>query len=173
MKRLIMLGSTVLLAACDGSVTAPSKNLVPTAPSLSVSSGTCTLADGTIVSRGFDAAGWNLCAGLFNGTVNGDNLVMKWNAQYDICNAAGTDLAAVCLGAWISNEWNGNVPGGSGIVSRYKIIWVGPLGETSPYWVAGGYSIWGSYEIVLWEGTYPGYGHLLVNAHPSGYGAVK
>ena len=92
---------------------------------------------------GFDQFGYNYQARLFNGLADGvdktldgtvwgdptyanDHLVMKWNAQWDACNAAGTDAAADCLGAWTDNEWNGNVPGGSGVTDHYKIIWVGP-----------------------------------------------
>src|SRR5450759_2185260 len=136
MKRILLV-LPFLLAACDSGLTGPSKNLVPTAASLSVSSGTCTLADGTTdVSRGFDVNGYNYCARIFNGTYSSwcvaggqdancvpapytnDNVVMKWNAAWDACNVSVSPDA--CAGAWTDNEVNGKIPGGSGEVWHYK-----------------------------------------------------
>jgi hypothetical protein len=100
-----------------------------------------------------------------------DKLVMKWNAAWDACNAAGNDSVSACLGAWTSNEWNGNVPGGSGVTDHYKIIWVGPGAEVSPYWVAGGYTVWGSYEVIMDQGTDTSGHFWFAHGIPNGYGS--
>ena len=100
-----------------------------------------------------------------------DQLVMKWNAQWDNCNANGYDNPTYCAGAWVDNEYNGNVPGGDGYVWHYKIIWVGSAGQNSSYWEPGGYSVWGNYEVVMDQGVTPGSGHSWnALATPNGYG---
>jgi hypothetical protein len=143
---------------------------------------------------GFDANGYNYQARIFVGTgaswclAGGgladcglgiyapDKLVMKWNAAWDACNATATnDDPTVCAGAWTDNEWNGNVPGGSDAVWHYKIIWVGSAAENSAYWLPGGYSVWGNYEVIMDQGLdpnlYPGQGHFWgAHAIPNGYG---
>lgn len=139
--------------------------------------------------NGFNQYGYNYNARVFVGPADGvdnnldgtvwgdptyanDHLVMKWNAQWDNCNANGYDNPIYCLGAWTDNEWNGNVPGGSGVTEHYKIIWVGSESTTSPYWVAGGYSVWGNYEVIMDQGT-DTTGHVwYAHGIPSGYGAV-
>jgi len=138
---------------------------------------------------GFDQYGYNNDARIFNGTgsswcvaggqaadclgiYSADKLVMKWNAAWDACNAAGNADASVCAGAWTDNEWNGQ-DGGSGQVWHYKIIWVGSAGASSPYWLQGGYSVWSNYEVIMDQGTDPnvGPGHLwFARATPNGYG---
>lgn len=129
---------------------------------------------------GFDKYGYNDAARIFNGTgsswclaggqaidclgaSSADKLVMKWNAQWDLCNAGGS-----CEGAWTDNEWNGKVSGGSGWVWHYKIVWVGPCtdGATLP---DGGYCVWGSYEVLMDHGSDAG--HIWgIRATPNGYG---
>ena len=188
MKRILLVLPFVL-AACDSGLTGPSKSLVPTAASLSVSGGTCILADGSSAPRGFDANGYNDCARIFNGTYSSwcvaggqvpgcvaapytnDKLVMKWNAAWDACNYLGTPTA--CDGAWTDNEVNGKITGGSGEVWHYKIQWsaVCAAGETP---TDGGYCIWGSYEVLMDQGIDPnsGDGHFWgALAKPNGYGA--
>jgi len=138
--------------------------------------------------KGFNEFGYNYNARIFNGPADGvdkildgmvwgdatyanDHLVMKWNAKWDNCNTAGNDSVDACLGAWTDNEWNGNVPGGSGVTEHYKIIWVGSAGQASQYWVAGGYSVWGSYEVIMDQGT-DTTGHVwYAHGIPAGYGA--
>ena len=141
---------------------------------------------------GFNANGYNLTANVFVGTVQqwcnaegitsncgsygfgsvNDLLVMKWNSQWNNCNNNGYDNPTYCLGAWVDNEYNGKVPGGDGYVWHYKIIWVGSAGSSSPYWLPGGYSVWGNYEVVMDQGTSNGV-HTINNiATPNGYGAV-
>ncbi len=151
-----------------------------------------------LAAGGFNAYGYNYGARIFNGTYLSwcesypgstaasceatygvyahDQLVMKWNAQWDACNAHGYDNPTYCLGAWDSNEANGRFPGGSGESWHYKIIWVGSEESNSPYWLPGGYSVWGNYEVIMDQGSDPniGIGHIWnALATPAGYGAVN
>ena len=190
MKRILLVLPFVL-AACDSGLTGPSTKLVPTAASLSVSGGTCTLADGTTASYGFDVNGYNYCARIFNGTYGSwcvaggqldncagiysqDKLVMKWNAAWDACNVSNT--LENCDGAWTDNEWNGKIPGGSGAVWHYKIKWFGPCTD-GEYFADGGYCIWEQYEVLMDQGTDPsillgpGRHQWFAHAIPNGYGA--
>ncbi len=136
---------------------------------------------------GFDQYGYNDTARVFNGTgsswclargapanclgaYSNDKLVMKWNAAWNACNDLGTPEA--CAGAWLNNEWNGNVAGGSGAVWHYKIIWSAlcAAGGTPD---DGGYCVWGSYEVLMDQGHDPSFGpgHLwFAHAVPNGYG---
>ncbi len=102
-----------------------------------------------------------------------DKITMKWNAEWDRGNAE--NWLNPPYDAWENNEWNGNVPGGSGAVWHYKIKWVGECGEGStPQPDGGGYCIWGQFEVLMDQGVDPAYGpgHTWV-AHgiPTGYGA--
>ena len=140
---------------------------------------------------GFDQYGYNDNGNIFNGTglswcmaagksadycelsmfpYANDQLVMKWNEAWDTCNANGYNNPTYCAGAWTSNEWNGAVPGGSGEVWHYKIIWVGSAGTASSYWRPGGYSVWGNYEVVMDQGMSDGAHSWLAHATPNGYG---
>jgi hypothetical protein len=187
MKRILLV-LPFLLGACDSGLTGPSKSLVPTAASLSVSGGTCTLATGD-VSTGFNQYGYNYCARIFNGTgsswclareapldclgsYSGDKLVMKWNAAWDACNASPSP--DTCAGAWTDNEWNGKTAGGSGEVWHYKIQWSQACADGSFDFVpGGGYCVWGSYEVLMDQGIDPsmGPGHIwFALAIPNGYG---
>ncbi len=85
-----------------------------------------------------------------------DQLIMKWNAAWDACNASNGDPTS-CAGAWLTNEENGQVPGGSGAVWHYKIIWssVCAAGGTP---TDGGYCVWGSYEVIMDQGLDPNWG---------------
>jgi hypothetical protein len=101
-----------------------------------------------------------------------DKLVMKWNAEWDRGNAE--DWGNPPYDAWLTNEWNGAFPGGSGQVWHYKIIWVGPELENSLYWREGGEPVWGQFEIIMDQGIDPniGPGHLwFALATPNGFGA--
>ena len=140
---------------------------------------------------GFDQYGYNDTARIFNGTgaswslakglpadylgiYANDKLVMKWNAEWDRGNAE--NWANPPYGAWENNEWNGKIPGGSGAVWHYKIIWVGDELEDGEYWQPGGYAIWGVFEVIMDQGIDPtmGPGHLwLTHANPTGYGTIK
>lgn len=148
---------------------------------LAVSAFTAKPAD-----TGFNEFGYNYGARVFNGTGESwslakglpadylgiyapDKLVMKWNAAWDACNDLGTTDA--CTGAWTDNEWNG-MNGGSGSVWHYKIVWVGSCGADGNPLPNGGYCIWGSYEVLMDQGTFDGV-HSLLKATPNGYGAFK
>ena len=120
---------------------------------------------------GWDCAGYPLYAPYAN-----DRLAMKWNAEWDRGNAENWQNGP--YGAWEDNEWNGAVPGGSGEVWHYKIIWVGNGGcleapycpQKSPYWREGGYPIWGVFEVIMDQGTGAD-GHVwYTHAIPTGYG---
>jgi hypothetical protein len=176
-----------LAVACSNDTTGPTN--VPTAlrsPVFAANAGTCTLANGNVVSTGFDALGYNRCAGLFKGPADGtdgvmdgkvwgdpfyalDHLVMKWNNAWDVCNFNRT--RANCAGAWTDNEWNGKVQGGSGETWHYKISWVGSCGAYGTTLPDGGYCIWDEYEVILSQGTVANQHLWDVLAKPAGYGA--
>jgi len=141
----------------------------------------------TVTDTGFNTFGYNYTARIFSGLADGvdknldgtvwgdptyanDRLVMKWNAAWDACNANGYDNATYCAGAWVTNEWNGMVPGGSGYSEHFKIIWVGSAGSTSPYWADGGYLIWGNYEVIFDQGSDPSGHEWYTRATPAGLG---
>lgn len=143
-----------------------------------------------LAKGGFDEFGYNDKARNFVGAADGvdgsldgkvwgdptyanDHLVMKWNEKWDSCNDNGYNDPEFCLGAWTSNEWNGMVSGGSQTSGHYKIIWVGSEGSSSPYWVEGGYSVWGNYEVIMDQGT-DADGHFwYAHGVSNGYGAVN
>lgn len=143
---------------------------------------------------GFDQYGYNYTARIFNGSLSqwcaskgitdsticgsygfgsaNDQLIMKWNAQWDNCNAAGNLDPSACTGAWTDNEFNGNVPGGDGYVWHYKIVWVGDYAADPTLIPAGGYGIWGEYAVLMDQGVTPGSGHsFYAFATPNGYGS--
>jgi len=185
MKRWLFVLPFVL-AACSSDLAAPTSVMSDATPA-KASSGTCTV-NGTTYSRGFDANGYNRCAGNFNGTgsswcvaggqaadcmgiYSADKLVMKWNDAWDACNALGTPEA--CAGAWNDNEWNGMGKGGSGAVWHYKTVWSATCAAgLTP--TDGGYCIWGAYEVLMDQGKDPnlGPGHIwYAHAKPNGYGS--
>lgn len=142
---------------------------------------------------GFDQYGYNNTARIFNGsylgwcealpgspsasycsswlgsTVN-DQLIMKWNAAWDACNANQTPVN--CAGAWTDNEINGIVPGGDGYVWHYKIVY-SPFCTNTGTPLGGGYCIWGDYEVIMDQGTFNGTHASFALATPNGYGADK
>ncbi|MBC7233623.1 MAG: hypothetical protein H5T68_10345 [Chloroflexi bacterium] len=62
------------------------------------------------------------------------------------------------------------MPGGSGETWHYKIIWVGPELENSPYWREGGYAIWGQFEVIFSHGTVANEHFWDAHANPAGFG---
>jgi hypothetical protein len=149
-------------------------------------------ATAVMAGGGFDQYGYNDTARIFNGTGSSwcqakgqpanclgiyspDKLVMKWNAEWDRGNAEGwTDPNGYA--AWENNEWNGKVPGGSGAVWKYKIVWVGDYVANPSLIPAGAYGIWGQFATIMDQGTDPSYGpgHIwFAHAKPTGYGAYK
>ncbi|MFX0067047.1 MAG: hypothetical protein ACFFC7_33355 [Candidatus Hermodarchaeota archaeon] len=141
---------------------------------------------GTATAQGgFDEFGYNYKARIFVGSADGvdrnldgkvwgdptyanDHLVMKWSKAWDNARFHGGEWTP---DAWTNNEWNGMVPGGSGEIWHYKIIWVGPELEDSEYWREGGYAIWGQFEVIMSHGTYLGEHFWDCHATPTGYGA--
>lgn len=140
--------------------------------------------------NGFDQWGYNRTARIFSGTglswcmADGsseascrgnlgayadDKLVMKWNAEWDRGNDEGwTDTN---YDAWINNEWNGMVPGGSGSVWHYKIVWVGDCVANPSLVPEGAYCIWGQFATIMDQGTDSGAHDWFAHAFPSGYGS--
>lgn len=150
---------------------------------------TMTAVEGVSTSNnGFNQYGYNYTARIFNGTGESwslskglpadylgayakDKLVMKWNAEWDRGNAEGWKNPP--YGAWEDNEWNGKVPGGSGAVWHYKIVWDQGCTSNKVPSKPGGYCIWGQFETIMDQGTDPSYGpgHLwFAKAMPNGYG---
>jgi len=133
---------------------------------------------------GFDQFGYNYQARIFVGAADGvdrspdgavwgdptyanDHLVMKWSKAWD--DARFHDGVWTC-DAWVDNEWNGMVPGGSGETEHTKIVWVGPELENSLCWREGGVPIWDEFEVVLDQGTAASGHHWYTHAVPAGYG---
>ena len=148
---------------------------------------------GAAFAGGFDQFGYNDGARIFSGSADGvdrvldgavwgdptyanDRLVMKWSKAWDDARFNGAPWTP---DAWENNEWNGKIPGGSGEVWHYKIVWVGPGLESSPYWRDGGYPIWGEFEVIMDQGVSNteycdanNGGHQVCTlAQPNGYGA--
>lgn len=110
---------------------------------------------------------WSLAKGLpadYLGIYAADKLTMKWNAEWDLGNLEG--WANPPYDAYLNNEWNGNVPGGSGESEIFKCRWYGPCteGETLP---SGGTCIWGQFEVLMDHYI----GGSFLKANPVGYGA--
>jgi hypothetical protein len=137
------------------------------------------------VGKGYDEFGYNYQARTFVGKADGvdrvldgtvwgdptyanDHLVMKWSKAWDDARFNGAPWTP---DAWCTNEWNGKVAGGSGEMETFKCIWVGPTLESSVYWRAGGYAIWGEFEAIMdkYMGT-PGGVDWIAKATPNGLG---
>lgn len=136
---------------------------------------------------GFDEFGYNYQARIFVGKADGvdrdldgtvwgdptyanDHLVMKWSAAWDDARFNGGEWTA---DAWCTNQWNGKVAGGSGIMESFKCVWIGATGlpEYTPL-PDGGYIIWGEFETIMdkYMGTAGGV-DFLAKATPNGLGA--
>lgn len=115
---------------------------------------------------GYDPA-W--CASYLGASAN-DKLVMKWTADWDRGNDEG--WTSTYEHAWTSNEWNGNVEGGSGGVWHYKIHWIGTCGSDGTPTGSGGYCIWGQFDVLMDQGTFEGAHIWYTHATPTGYGAI-
>jgi hypothetical protein len=175
MKRLIQGLGIALFALVLAATTAP------THLQALVGGNTCTLANSTEAEQGFDAFGYNRCAGIFDGPADGmdksmdgtiygdptwanDHLKMKWNKAWDRCNAVRTPEN--CAGAWIDNQWNG-MAGGSGETWHYKIVWVGSCDELPE----DTYCIWNEYMVTFSHGTVANAHFWDTHASPNGFGS--
>ena len=107
-----------------------------------------------------------------------DHLVMKWSQAWhdavfgpDNIRYSG-DESPWTIDAWVNNQWNGMVPGGSGGSYHSRIVWVGiPCNNANPNWRPGGQCIWGQMEIIHKQGINPTGHYWLAHGIPSGYGA--
>lgn len=94
---------------------------------------------------------------------------MKWNAEWDRGNEEG--WAKPPYAAWLNNEWNGHVPGGSGESAIFKTVWdagcVATHGTTAS---TGGTCIWDQFAVLM--DHYPN-GDWVGKANPAGYGAYR
>lgn len=157
-----------------------------------------TLAVSVHAAGGFDEFGYNNTARIFNGPLSGwcnklysntngcvgspyetwanDHLAMKWNAEWDRGNAEGW-TGSNGYNAWIDNEWNGMVPGGSGETWHYKIAWdkgcASVAHEPSTEAIKGGaYCLWGPFALLQSQGSGADRVHVWeVLLKPAGYGA--
>jgi len=126
-----------------------------------------------VVYAGFDEAGYNDKARIFNGIADGidhvldgciasnnikdcsrndvnDHWIIKWNKEWE--RGTNENWSNGPYDAWQQRELNGMVPGGSQTTEHTKIIWVGITGADSPYWQEGG-SLWkDQFEIVFLQG---------------------
>lgn len=135
-------------------------------------------------SNGFDQYGYNYQARIFQGKADGvdrlldgklwgdptyanDNIVMKWSKAWD--EARFGTVPWTC-DAWTDNEWNGKMPGGSGEIWHYKMVWVGPQLAQSSCWRAGGYPIWGEFEVIFSQGSFANQHFWDAHARPAGLG---
>ena len=136
---------------------------------------------------GFDSFGYNYQARIFVGRADGvdrmidgsvwgdptyanDHLVMKWSKAWDDARFNGAPWTPQ---AWVDNEWNGMLADGSKVSEHVKIVWVGPDLEKSPYGRAGGYPIWGEFEVIFdhYTGADPTNHYWMAHAIPAGYGS--
>ena len=112
-----------------------------------------------------------------------DHLVMKWSKAWHMAvfgpdNIRGgsdtlswSDAVDQYGSAWVNNQWNGMVPGGSGGSYHSKIIWVGtPCNDGNPNWRDGGSCIWGQMEIIHKQGKDSSEHYWGPHGIPSGYG---
>lgn len=137
------------------------------------------------VGRGFDELGYNRSARIFQGPADGvdgsldgatygdptygkDMLKMKWNAEWDRGNAEGWVNGP--YDAWIDNNWNGKVPGGSGEVWQYRIKWVGSCGAAGTDLGDGSYCLWGQFAVIMSHGTVANQHFWDAHAVPAGFG---
>ncbi len=179
--KLLAVFAIMMSIACGADSFAPTASTPPTSPAVSADNTSAAVQ----ASGGRDLFGYNYQARIFVGLEDGadrnldgtywgdksyakDHLVMKWSKGWDDARFHGTPWGPE---AWLDNEYNGHVPGGSGETAHYKIIWVGTLLQASQYWRPGGYAIWGQFEVVMSQGTAQGQHWWEARARPNGYGA--
>lgn len=177
MKKITILGMVALVVVMALAIAAP-------------------VAAGGLGGKGsvFDEFGYNYQARVFVGPADGvdraldgsyytygpfyanDHMVMKWSKGWDDATFGPDGIKDTedeldwTPEAWETVVANGMVPGGSQEVWHYKIIWVGPDLEDSPYWREGGYPIWGQFEVIMSQGVV-GSEHIWETlATPCGFG---
>jgi len=137
---------------------------------------------------GFDQAGYNHNAHIYNGTYGDwclekvgdaawcelnyggwldDKLIMKWNEDWDLGNTEG--WTGESYDAWLSNHGNGKLPGGSGETYFAKIVWIGECTEGEVF-ADGSYCIWGQFAVIMEKTQKEGILDFSTHGIPSGYG---
>lgn len=143
----------------------------------------------TLAQGGFDQYGYNYEARMFVGPADGidrildgkvfgvasnarDHVVMNWNAEWDRGQNESWSNPPY-YDAWMTQNWNGQVPGGSGERWILKNIWVGQCG---PEWTPlpdGGYCNHSQFEYIYFRGTVADDNLWLVHALPAGLMAPR
>jgi len=177
---LLVVVFVIAAIACGMDQFVPTAATPPTSPAVSTDTSAKVHASGSM-----DQYGYNYTARIFVGPEDGadrnldgtywgdstyakDHLVMKWSRGWDDARFHGAPWSNE---AYLDNEYNGRVPGGSGETAHYKIIWVGPELSASPDWRDGGYAIWGQFEVIMSQGTAGGQHWWEARAVPNGYGS--
>jgi len=167
----VMAAAAALSLACSDQPAGPGG--IPEGPSFNHAGG-----------RGFDQFGYNYTARIFVGPADGvdrklddlvwgdptyarDHLKMSWSKAWDDARFHGGSWTCY---AHVDNQWNGQVPGGSGEVWHYRIVWVGTELDASPCWREGGYPIWGEFEVIMSHGTVANQHFWEAHAVPTGFG---
>lgn len=88
------------------------------------------------------------------GAAGNDQMVMKWNAEYDRGQAEGWLFPP--YKAWYSIKYNGMFPGADGETLHIKKIWAGPGNK---------------FENIMCHGTYENIHYWCGHDIPAGYGA--
>jgi hypothetical protein len=137
--------------------------------------------------KGFDAFGYNEQANIFVGDADGvdrmlngkvwgdafytnDHLKMKWNDEWNRGNNEGWTMPP--YNAHLDNSWNGKVPGGSGEVWHYKMVWTGKCTDGEAVFTderEEGYCIWGQFAVIMSQGSINEH-FWEAHAKPKGYG---
>ena len=176
----MVLALLTAVAACQ-SATEPTRRMPNSTASFSVSSGSCTLASGAVVSTGFDQYGYNRCAHNFVGTFGGwcarqnrpadcagvpgsTRLNMKWNEAWDVGNA--TNWATGPYDAWLDNEIRG-----ANFSEHFKTKWDAVCSGGATFGANGGPCIWGPFEILMDQGTENGAHVWWTKLSASGFGS--
>lgn len=146
-----------------------------------IKGGSCTLANGKVVSTGFDEFGYNRCAHNFVGTYGGwcaqqgrpencagvpgdTRLNMKWNEEWDRGNA--TNWADGPYRAWLDNEIKGD-----DFSEHFKTKWDASCAAHNPVGEDGAPCIWGAFEILMDQGTEGGAHVWWTKLSPAGFGS--
>jgi hypothetical protein len=186
MKRLLLV-LPILLAACDSGIVTPTETAVRAPASMMAArGGSCTLANGNVAATGFDQYGYNRCAHLFNGTLEGycaarnqgptcggasgsTKLIMKWNEEWDRGNAEGWSKPPYA--AHLDNEFNGTYVDGTPFSEHFKTKWdAGCVASHGLFSSNGGSCVWNQFEILMDQGTEAGEHFWWTKLTPAGYG---
>ena len=183
LRVLAVAISLTSITACKDAPTSPSMQMMPIASASikAAGSGSCTLANGKVVSTGFDQYGYNRCAHTFVGTFGGwcaarsapadcagvlgsTRLVMKWNEGWDVGNV--TAWAKGPYDAWLDNEIRG-----AGFSEHFKTKWDALCASGLSSGSNGGPCIWGSFETLMDQGRENGVHVWWTKLSSAGFGS--